>query len=212
MIHTNALQFKYPDAGMLGFRDISLLTGEQGLIKGMSGSGKTTLLHLLSGILTPESGTILIDNVPVNKLSGQQKDLFRAKNIGLIFQRNLFIQSVSMYQNMLLAQGVAHSGADKEILIEVFEELGIGHLSNKKPHQLSQGEQQRFSIARALVNKPKVILADEPTSSLDNVNCLKFTQLLKGVCEKYRITLLIATHDARLEQAFNHIIELNDNK
>ncbi|TCO06038.1 ABC transporter ATP-binding protein [Natronoflexus pectinivorans] len=212
MIYTNELKFKYPKENTLSFKDISLLAGQQTLIKGVSGSGKTTLLHLLSGVLTPESGSIIINDIHLEQLSNQQKDRFRAKNIGIIFQRNLFIKSLSMLENMLLAQRIAGNNTDKEILEEILRELDISNLSGKIPHHLSQGEQQRFSIARALVNRPKVILADEPTSSLDDVNCVKFTELLKEVCEKFRVTLVIATHDSRLEQAFNHIVELNHKK
>ncbi|ASB48258.1 ABC transporter ATP-binding protein [Alkalitalea saponilacus] len=212
MIITKELKFTYPGTATLSFKDFSLTAGQQILIKGESGSGKTTLLHLLSGILTPDSGIIEVDEVRVDQLRAHQRDSFRANHIGLIFQRNLFIKSISMYKNMLLAQHIAQSKEDREILMEILEELGISNLSGKKPHHLSQGEQQRFSIARALVNNPKVVLADEPTSSLDDVNCHRFSQMLKSICEKYNITLLIATHDSRLEQQFNCVIELNESK
>ena len=114
-----------------------------------------------------------------------------------------------MYQNALIPQRMAGGGTDKKLIYQLFDELGITKLAGKKPPTLSQGELQRFSITRALVNKPKVVIADEPTSSLDDENCRRFIEIIKRTCEHYGATLLIATHDARIEVHFKHIIRLN---
>ena len=210
MVETRNVSYKYSESQNLSFSDISIKEGEQWLLKGKSGSGKTTLIHLLAGILTPTQGSISINKVLLESLNQYGLDKFRAKTIGLIFQKHLFINSINMYQNVLIPQRVAGGQADKKRVYQLFEELNITTLAGKKPAQLSQGELQRFSIVRALINKPKLVIADEPTSSLDDENCQQFIELIRKNCEEHGATLLIATHDARIELQFNHnIVRLN---
>ncbi len=209
MIHTQSLQYKYKEGKHLSFPDIMVQSNDQWLLTGKSGSGKTTFIHLLAGILSPLSGDIIVHNTNISKFKQSGLDKFRAKNIGLIFQKNLFINSLNMFQNLLITQKVAKAKTDKQFIEHILDELHITELSTKKPFELSQGEQQRFSIARALVNKPKVVLADEPTSSLDDENCNRFIELIKTTCLHYNAALLIATHDSRLKQYFKNSISLS---
>ena len=209
MIETRDVGYTYSENEHLSFSDIVIREGEQWLLKGESGSGKTTLIHLLAGILTPTQGSVSINGVLLQNLNQSGLDRFRAKTIGLIFQKHLFISSVNMYQNILIPQRMAGGDTDKKRIYQLFDELNIATLAGKKPNHLSQGQLQRFSIARALANKPKLVIADEPTSSLDDKNCLRFIELIKKTCEEHGATLLIATHDARIEAKFKHIINLN---
>ncbi|WP_430813470.1 ABC transporter ATP-binding protein [Carboxylicivirga sp. RSCT41] len=208
MIYTRDLTINYKGGKQLTFKDMHIEKGQQWLLKGHSGTGKTTLLHMLSGILSPSAGTISIDNVIINQLSQAQQDQFRATSIGLIFQKNLFISSINMYNNLVIGKKLAGHAIDKTTILQLTDELGISALIDKMPHELSQGEQQRFSIARALVNEPKVILADEPTSSLDDTNCQRFINSISKLCDQHAITLLIATHDNRFNEQFKNAIQL----
>jgi ABC-type lipoprotein export system ATPase subunit len=209
MIATNNVQYKYPESQQLSFPEIFIKEKEQWLLKGSSGSGKTTFIHLLAGILTPTRGSVSINSVLLENLNQSGLDRFRTKNVGLIFQKHLFIHSISMYQNVLIPRKYGGGNSDKNQIYQLMDDLDIAHLAGNKPIHLSQGELQRFSIARALANKPKVVIADEPTSSLDDVNCRRFIELVQKNCEQHGATLLIATHDARVEKHFKHIIRLN---
>jgi putative ABC transport system ATP-binding protein len=209
MIETNKVQYQYAESEEISFPDLSIKEKEQWLLKGSSGSGKTTLIHLLSGILSPSQGSISINGELLQNLNQSRLDQFRAKNIGLIFQKNLFINSLNMYQNLLIPQQLAGENSNKQSIQQLLEDLNIAPLAQKNPSQLSQGELQRFSIARALVNSPKLVIADEPTSSLDDDNCQRFTELIRTNCEQHGVTLLIATHDARVESHFENIIRLS---
>lgn len=208
-IKTESLSFQYPGGKVFNFPDIQIGANESWLLTGNSGSGKTTLLHLLVGILTPENGNISIANTDINLLKPTRLDAFRAQNIGLVFQKNFFIDALSMHKNLLYFGQLSGIKTDHEFLFKLLSDLDIAQLSHKKPEALSSGELQRFSIARAMINKPGIILADEPTSSLDDENCNRFTELIVGICNTYRVTLLVATHDTRLKKEFVNEIQLN---
>lgn len=209
MIETRNVCYKYSKNETLTFSDVLIKEGEQWLLKGNSGSGKTTLIHLLAGILSPTQGSVSINGVSLENLNQSGLDRFRAKTIGLIFQKHLFINAINMYQNVSLPQQIVCGKVDKKQIFHLFDALNISILAFKKPGELSQGELQRFSIARALVNKPKLVIADEPTSSLDDDNCLQFIELIKKNCEEHGASLIIATHDARIDSQFQHAIRLN---
>ncbi|MBE0638186.1 MAG: ATP-binding cassette domain-containing protein [Bacteroidales bacterium] len=208
MLKIENLRFSYTKNARFNFPDWEAMKGEHWLISGNSGCGKTTLLHLLAGLLVPDSGKILINNTMLNGLKPAEVDKFRGQNIGLIFQKHYFIGDINMQQNLLSVQTLPGFTPDREHISEMMESLGIANLRHKKPADLSQGELQRFSVARALVNKPKLLLADEPTSSLDDQNCVTFLNLIRQNAERYRITLVIATHDARLKGHFKNIYKL----
>ena len=209
-IKIESLSYQYPGGKVLNFPNLQIGVNESWLLTGNSGSGKTTLLHLLAGILIPTNGTLTIANTLVNALKPAELDVFRAQHIGLVFQKSYFIDALNMYKNLLYFAELSGNKADRAFMHKLLSDLGIANLSHKKPAALSSGELQRFSIARAMINKPGIILADEPTSSLDDDNCKRFTELIIGICNSYHVTLLVATHDARLKKEFVNTIQLNE--
>ncbi|MBL4706017.1 MAG: ATP-binding cassette domain-containing protein [Flavobacteriales bacterium] len=208
MIKVENISFAYKGSDTMSFPNFELKQGEHALVLGQSGCGKTTLLHLMAGLITPDSGTVQIDDTIGSKLSGSAMDRFRGGNIGVIFQKPHFIKAINVIDNVLLAQKLGGKKKDKAKAVEVLTTLGLSHKINAKVTDLSEGEKQRVSIARALVNEPKLILADEPTSALDDQNCNAVLELLKRVSEKSNSTLLIVTHDNRLKDQIDKKIEL----
>ena len=207
MIKTESLKFSYDGKKYFDFPDINLDSGKNLLIIGNSGIGKTTLLHLLAGILKPESGSISISGTDISKFSDTKLDKFRGDNIGIVFQKPHFISSLTINENLKLAQYLSpskKSGDAKKIL----ENLNIKDKYQQKPNQLSEGEKQRASIALALINSPSLILADEPTSSLDDFNCDNVIKLLKKQAKDHKAQLIVITHDARLKKHFKNNLNL----
>lgn len=209
MISTHRVIFAYNDSNAFEFPDISCKKGDQWLIIGRSGCGKTTLLHIMAGLLKPGSGKVVVNDIDITALSPSQTDRVRGKEIGIIFQIPHFIQSLTVLENLLVARYLAGLKEDRQQAMDILEKLNIAGKSNVKPNQLSQGEQQRLSIARALINEPSVILADEPTSSLDDHNCKEALGLLKEHAESSGSSLLIVTHDHRLDSYFPNVINLD---
>ena len=208
MISTNNLSFSYSPSKQFSFPDITCNEKEALLILGKSGSGKTTFLHLLALLLRPESGEILINNQNLASKSVAEAAAIRAVQIGLIYQKAHFVKSLSVMDNLLLSNYLSNQKQDQERAKNLAEQLGFVEQLSKKTHQLSQGEQQRVSIARALMNNPSVILADEPTSSLDDVNCEKVIALLKAQSEQIGASLIVVTHDQRLKDVFENRVVL----
>jgi ABC-type lipoprotein export system ATPase subunit len=209
MLTTKNLAFEYAATEpMMRFPDIALQRGEQGLLLGQSGSGKTTLLHLLGGLLSPKSGEIQINDQNLSILRGPELDRFRGKNIGIIFQTAHFIRSLTVEENLVLAQQLAGSKVDKSLIFNFLQKLNLEHKLKSKPNELSIGEAQRANIARALINAPSVILADEPTSALDDKNAEEVIKLLEQQAAEVNATLLIVTHDGRLKNRFSSRYEL----
>jgi len=182
MIKTDALQFTYQDAEdhIFRFPNINLSPNEDILILGPSGVGKTTFLHLLAGLLPPKEGDILISNTYLNKLTRKQLDRFRGQHIGLIFQRAFFIRSLTVLENLTMRGRLSGKQSDRYRRDELLMQLGLSDLQNKRVYELSEGQQQRLSIALGVIHRPKVILADEPTSNLDDTNCEKVDQRVKS--------------------------------
>ena len=207
MIKTKEVKFNYDNQVFFDFPDINLKSGENLLIIGNSGIGKTTLLHLLAGLLKLNSGSIELFGKELRKLSSYQLDRFRKNNIGIIFQRPHFVNSLTVKENLQLAQYIANKKDDNRIE-SILKNLNIFDKSNKITNQLSQGEKQRASIALAIVNSPKLILADEPTSSLDDNNCSNVIKLLKKQATEFGAQLIVITHDSRLKKHFKKSIEL----
>ena len=208
MLEAKNLTFSYTKRDTLVFPDIRCKRGEHWLLLGESGSGKTTLLHLLSGLRKAQAGQILIDGRDITKMQEASLDKFRGQNIGIIFQQPHFVRALTVKENLRLGQQLAGLKPDDQRINQILERLGISHKADSKPHRLSVGEQQRASIGRALINKPKLILADEPTSALDDTHCDEVINLLKEQAAQDNITLLIVTHDNRLKSVFGKSIIL----
>ena len=208
MISTKNITFSYNKDQNFIMPDLFCQAGSTILVTGNSGKGKTTYLHILAGMLQPNSGEILIDNTDFTNLKGSKADKFRGKNIGVVFQKSHFIASLSVIENLemasWLATGKKHSKRAKELL----NKLDILEQAHKQPSQLSVGQQQRVSIARALMNEPKVLLADEPTSSLDDKNADNVIELLESLSKEYKAALIIVTHDSRIKAKFTNQITM----
>ena len=210
MITTTNLEFSYDSGTSFKFPDFST-NQEPTLIIGPSGVGKTTLLHLIAGLIKPTSGEILWDGTSTNSLQGTTLDVLRGRDIGIVFQKPHFIESLSVLENVLLPLKTNKKEVNKEEVQSCLKSLGIEHKSNSKIKELSEGEKQRVSIARALLNRPKYLLADEPTSSLDDRNTEEVIELLKKESIQYGCQLVIITHDSRLKSHFSNTLNLENN-
>lgn len=208
MIQTRNLSYQYDQKNQFSFPDIHCESREHCLILGPSGKGKSTFLHLLSGLLRPKVGEVVIKDVDITKLSGSKLDNFRGQEIGLIFQKSHFLQALTVEENLLLAQKLSGEPRDLDRIHQLLDRLNMSHKTNAKPGRLSQGEQQRVAIARALVNRPTVILADEPTSALDDENCVKVLDLLMEQSDQENASLIVVTHDNRLKHKISKQYQL----
>tara|TARA_B100001113_G_scaffold57976_1_gene43591 strand:- start:659 stop:1282 length:624 start_codon:yes stop_codon:yes gene_type:complete len=207
MIQTKKLNFKYNDQAAFSFPDINLGKNENLLIIGSSGIGKTTLLHLLAGLLQSDSGSINLYGQDISKLTQYELDRFRGQNIGIVFQKPHFVNSLTVKENLQLAQYLGNK-VNQGRIDDILSSLNILDKKNKNPKKLSQGEKQRACIAMAIVNSPKLILADEPTSSLDDENCDRVIKLLKKQASEFNAQLVVITHDNRLKKHFKKSIKL----
>ncbi|PRY87543.1 ABC transporter ATP-binding protein [Mongoliibacter ruber] len=206
MLEAKNLEFYYQEKQKFNIPDINLAPGEQLLIIGKSGSGKTTVLNMLGGLLKPLNGEIHIDGTSLYSLKGAKLDKFRGKNIGIIFQKPHILSPLTVEENLKLAN--FFSGKPSEKIDGILKELGIYDKKKSKVTTLSEGEAQRVSIARALANSPKVILADEPTASLDDANAATVVKLLKEQAEKFNAALVIVTHDQRVKDHISNQITM----
>lgn len=203
IFQSSELEFSYSKSAKFKYPNITLERGKCALLLGPSGAGKSTLLHLLAGLQEPASGKVIINGTNLFQLSGAQRDKFRGENICIIFQKSHFLPYLTIQENLNLGKNRSPSEVK-----EVLESLQIDHLAPKLPAECSVGEQQRASIARAILQKPKLILADEPTSALDDTNAQRVGQLLKATAENHQAALLIVTHDARLKSMFSKTYSL----
>ena len=189
-------------------------TGDQLLILGDSGSGKTTLLHLICGLLKARSGSIEIGGVDISGLAEREMDKFRGANIGIVFQQAHFVQSLSVSENLMLPSLMTKDNISGEELYsrisELLERLGLSNKADSSPKELSVGEQQRASIARALIHKPQVVFADEPTSALDDRSTEAVISLLEEETKLAGACLVIVTHDQRLKSRYEKRVELKN--
>ncbi len=207
LLDAKSLQYAHPGQAVITFPNVRVDAGESLLILGKSGSGKTTLLNLLAGLLSPNRGEVVLDGVKLSSLSGQKLDLFRGKNIGIVFQKPHLIAALSVRQNLELAHFFSKKKGQE--INRLLSDLGIAEKGNSSVLTLSEGEAQRVSIARALATSPKLILADEPTSSLDDENTEKVIQLLKAQSARIGAALVIVTHDQRVKNQISHFIEVS---
>ena len=214
MIATRDLTFSYPGSDLLTFPNVQCNAGGQLLILGDSGSGKTTLLHLVCGLLKPESGDIEISGVKISSLNERELDKFRGENIGVVFQQAHFVQSLTVSENLALPALMTSEDISSEELAErslgLLKRLRLDHKADSLPGELSVGEQQRASIARALIHKPKVVFADEPTSALDDKSTEAVISLLEEETKLVGSSLVIVTHDQRLKSRYDGRVELKE--
>ncbi len=173
--------------------------GSHWLVLGPSGSGKTTLLHILAGILKPTAGSVSVAGQDIGALKPEALDRFRGQHVGIVLQRLHLMASLIVMDNLLLAQYLAGLPQDGARVREVLASLDVADKTEAYPHELSFGQAQRVAVARAVVNRPQLLLADEPTSNLDDGRCMQALELLQTQARACNATLLIATHDRRVK-------------
>lgn len=181
--------------------------GEFVVILGQSGAGKSTVLNLLGGMDLPTSGTVLVDKKEVSKMNDKQLSLYRASTIGFIFQFYNLIPSLTAYENVALTKSIVKHGVDT---MELLDSVGIRSCKNKFPSQMSGGEQQRVSIARALSKNPKILLGDEPTGALDTETGIIVLDLLQKLCKEKGRTVILVTHNSDIAQCADKVIQMKN--
>lgn len=184
--------------------------GEQVAIVGPSGSGKTTLLNIIGGLDSPSDGTVLYDGKPLPFGKENELAAFRLANIGRVFQSYDLIPELTAYENIIIPALLKGDRPDEMYLRSIVEMLGMEDRLNHYPSQLSGGQQQRAAIARALINKPSVVLCDEPTGNLDAKSTESVISLLKKTADELKLTLITVTHDEKVASAMNRIIKIDD--
>ena len=208
MFSLRNVQHAYDGTPVLNVPEWHAEQGAQWLMLGPSGSGKTTLLHVLAGILRPTSGQVAVAGQDMNALSPSALDRFRGKHIGIVLQRLHLIDSLNVMNNLLLAQYMAGEPQNAARVREVLASLDMADNADAHPHELSHGQAQRVAVARAVVNKPKLLLADEPTSNLDDTRCMQALDVLLAQAKACGATLVIATHDHRIKARVVNQFEL----
>ena len=177
-------------------------------LAGESGSGKTTFLNLIAGILKPDAGNISLDGADMAGLAESKRDRLRAEKIGYIFQTFNLLQGYTCLENVLLGMAFG-AGVDKSFAEDLLKRVGLGDRLHYRPRQLSTGQQQRVAVARALANKPKLVLADEPTGNLDHKNAREALALIREGCKENGAALLLVSHDREVLAQFENVQQLD---
>jgi putative ABC transport system ATP-binding protein len=193
---------------------LSFRSGEVALVMGPSGSGKTTLLAVLGCLLTPDTGEVSVMNQPITKLSENKRAVIRQRSIGYIFQAFRLFHSLNALENVLIALEISGRprAEAKNAAVNALESVGLAHKRRLKPNELSGGEKQRVAIARALVNDPPIILADEPTASLDGTSGAQIAEMLMHIAHDQERLVVIVSHDPRIVQFSSRIVKLQDGR
>jgi ABC-type lipoprotein export system ATPase subunit len=202
-----------PDGGRLPILDIpkfDVAAGEQMALVGRSGCGKTTLLHTIAGITRADAGEISIDGINIAMLSEAGVDKVRADRIGYVFQTFNLLPGFTAFENVLLGMTFARNRKDPQRARQLLDRVGLSHRSTHKPTALSVGEQQRVAVARALANKPSLLLADEPTANIDPRNQQKIIDLIRDTCREENVSLIIVTHSAEVAGQFQRVDRLEE--
>lgn len=192
--------------------NFNLSKGDLVAIIGDSGSGKSTFLHLLAGVDKPSSGDIFIEDKNITKLNKEDLTIFRRRNIGVIYQFFNLIPNINVKKNILLPILLDDKKVDQEYFDEILSILGIKDKLNRFPRELSGGEQQRVAIARSLITRPAIVLADEPTGNLDRRNSEDIISLFKLVNQRLNSTIMIITHDEKVANACNKVYKMVDGR
>lgn len=188
----------------------SVEKGEQIAIFGPSGSGKSTLLHMLAGVLVPSSGRVVVCGEKVSSMSEAERDRFRARRVGYVFQSFNLLQGYTALDNVLMGMTFCSVKPDRKLAKSLLEQVGIGARLRHTPSEMSLGEQQRVAIARALAKKPEVVLADEPTGSLDPRNKAQVIDLLRSMCEAQGSSLVLVSHEQDIIAQFEKQVRFAD--
>ena len=207
-IDVSGLKFDYGGGTGLNLPGFRLESQDRAAVIGPSGSGKTTLLHLLAGLIRPTSGTVSILGQNLSDLGNADCDRFRGANIGIVFQGLHLLASLSVRQNVLMAQRLGRRAGARIAVDDLLKQLGLETLAHRRPSELSFGQAQRVAVARAVAHGPRLILADEPTSALDDENAARVISLLAATAGRVGAALLVVTHDSRVVDHFEHVVRL----
>lgn len=215
ILQVTDIQKSYPLPGggtvqILDVPNLKVEVGEQVVLLGQSGGGKTTLLHIIAGITTPDNGSIMLDGIELTKLSEQGRDRVRAAKLGYVFQTFNLLPGFTALENVRLGMTFGNGKHDIGRATRLLERVGLGDRLHYKPSQLSVGQQQRISVARALANRPRLLLADEPTANVDAANQQKIIDLIRETCQEEQIALIMVTHDLKLAQQFPRVERLEN--
>ena len=205
--------YREPDGGELPILDVprlEVVAGEQVVVRGRSGCGKTTLLNSIAGLTTIDSGKITINGVDVTRLPEAGRDRFRARNLGYVFQTFNLLSAFTALENVMLGMTFTGQRSDPQRARQLLEQVGLGHRQTHKPDALSVGEQQRVAVARALANKPVLLLADEPTANVDPAHQQQVIDLLRQVCEQENVAMLLVTHSPEVSNQFDRVLQLEE--
>ena len=205
--------YEEPSGKRLSILDIDsyeLAEGEQAVMIGRSGGGKTTLLHVIAGIAQADAGKIEIDGLDIMRLFEAGRDRFRAEKIGYVFQTFNLLRGFTAVENVLLGMTFAKGKKDTRRAQKLLERVGLSHRLHHKPNSLSVGEQQRVAVARALANRPRLILADEPTANVDPSNQQQVIDLIRGTCDEENVALLMVTHAMEVADQFERVDRLEE--
>jgi putative ABC transport system ATP-binding protein len=211
ILEIRSLAKHYDTASALRGVDCAIAQGEWVSIVGPSGSGKSTMLNILGGLDHPSEGSVVINGTDINGLDEDALARFRRESMGFVFQQSHLIPHLDATENVMLAQ-YFHSIPDRSEAEEALTRVGLGHRLGHRPSQLSGGEQQRVCIARALINNPSLLLADEPTGNLDRSNTRNILELLKELHGQERFTVVVVTHDPFVAQWADRIISMEDGR
>ena len=211
MLKIKDLTLGYDSKPVIYLDKLNIEEGGQCLITGASGGGKTTLLYAIAGLLPAISGTIKINGIDITNLKENEMDRFRGINIGIIFQTLHLMPSLTVMENLELASYAVNVLPDKAQCENILNRLDLYDKKDSLPEALSQGQAQRVAIARAILHNPKIIIADEPTSSLDDASCESVIKIIKEIAEETKAALLIATHDSRVKVNFKRTVHFEKN-
>lgn len=192
--------------------NLTVNKGEIVAVVGASGSGKSTLLHVMGGVDTPNEGNVIVDGKDITRLTDEEMSVFRRRKIGFVFQAYHLIPVLTVEENIKMPILLDHRKPDRDYIDHIIEMLGLKDRRKHLPNQLSGGQQQRAAIARALANRPALILADEPTGALDSKNGNEVITLLQDSVKKLDQTLVLITHNIDLAREADHIVRITDGK
>ena len=210
MLHVEKVRKSYREPSgeelrILDIPEFRLAAGEQVVLRGRSGCGKTTLLNSIAGLTTVDAGAIRIRDVDITRLPEAGRDRFRARHIGYVFQTFNLLAAFTALENVMLGMTFTGQRRDPKRAAELLDKVGLSHRLHHKPQALSVGEQQRVAVARALANKPLLLLADEPTANIDPAHQQQVIDLLREACRSESVAMLLVTHASEVSEQFERV-------